>query len=560
MRSIVSRVSQFFGHPAIVPVRLPPPGKLVRSELATFARQLSDDARANFGIEDLHQIQFPMRDVREVYNLILSERHTEISAIEWMLAVLDKDDFDKGEPQLASKTASLVWRHARHYVAARRTLVLLSLKRIVEEARAVGNAIQMGHHDGALDSFPFEMARSLRDSQHLAITWDADDGKFLAALASTDAYEPLMRECERRLQTPREFSLEVLETVLPAGVNDGVLAKMGAIVRNRTSFEARFSDWISRCLDEGTTKARAGLTSTLLEHLPRAAWEDPGVRPLTKWVKENALPNVPRSLFHSLTTKAQTILKQWLGEITYRDFEQVARRIHDRIIPRLPISNPDKAQNALGRRFSFWENYASHFLRVSMFIPPTVFTSLSAEFEDKMRTGSLHELADHQHDGEICVFETEEFIIIEFLRGRHSETRILKHSPALSTALFGQDVRLNSHHFRALTDFEIRRPLDHQFLWQAAHVKILAKLGLRPALPNNARFKSDLDNRDNFTVGHMLLQESPRWPEREESLQRANWPDCLIPLERRASQSVGGWVSSDDNKVHNRAWFSEQDD
>jgi hypothetical protein len=551
VRSIFSRILQFSGHHAIEPVQLPPPGKLVKSELAVFVKHLSYEARANFGIEDLQQIQFPMRDIRDVYHLIMNHRHSEVSAMEWMLAVLDKDDFDEYAPQLASETASMVWRHARHNVAARRTLVLLALKRIVEEARAVGNISQTEHHDSTLDSFPYKMARSLRESQHLASTWDADDGKFIAALVSTDAYEPLMQECERRLQTPREFCLDVLQTVLPAGINDGVLAKLGSIVRRRTSFEGKFSEWVSRCLDEGTTTARAGLTSTLLEHLPRAAWEDSGVRPLTRWVKENALPNVERSLFRSLTPKAQTILKQWLGEITYRDFEQVARRIHDTIIPRLPIARPDKAQNALGRRFSFWENYASHFLRVSLFIPPSVFTSLSLEFVDKMRTGSLHELADHQHDGEICVLETENFIIIEFLRGRHSETRILKQSRALSSAFFGQNPHLNSHHFRALTHYEIRRPLDHQYLWQAAHVKILAQLGLLPALPNSARFKSDLDNHDNFTVGQMLLQEPPphKGLERERSLQDINWPNCLLPLENRAHQMVGDWVTTADSEV-----------
>jgi hypothetical protein len=517
--ALVVRLSQ--------PVRMLAPIPAVELETTRYARWKAREGEVRFGAETRSRVRFPHRPIDEIMDDVVAERWHEIASIEWFVLVRNLDAWLSRQTQRPRfEVGERIWSHARGQFALRRALVLCSI-----------NTLFRAESDQRL-----QLPRCLRDGIRYASRWESEEGLFLAALSGADAYEPLLDGCMQRWETPTAFGMRVLGVRLPQGTTDNVLLRLGSVVhRNRHRFDAQLANWIEACLNDGSTHARAALTSRLLEQLPREAWSAKGVGRLANWVRKHALQSSEDSLWSELSEEAQRQLKTWLGEITYQDFETIVQHIAFRGIAG-PLS--DAEVNQLRKRISFWKNYTGQFERMRLLLPKATYLAVKNSGLLQKMSSSVSPLCSSsgEYAMEVAIFSTQEFIIVEFLRS-DAECRILLYDRELADVLFDEDVSLSVHHLRLLGTFEVCEPLDHKYIWQSIAYETLLALGVTLDSPNAPVHFFELQ-ADGSTKSWALLVKKPsdtNWAERGNGIWR--WRG-VGPYEREAlSQPLGGWAA-----------------
>lgn len=113
--------------------------------------------------------------------------------------------------------------------------------------------------------------------------------------------------------------------------------------------------------------------------------------------------------------------------------------------------------NQLLRRSEFWKFYSDRFERIRILLPQKTFNTVGNQIK-----GDVDILKDDgSNPTEICIFDFGEWFVVEFFRGKGSETRLFPKNLKNQQILFDQH-QLSVKQIRCLGG----DTHDHAYLWQ----------------------------------------------------------------------------------------------
>jgi EH_Signature domain len=127
--------------------------------------------------------------------------------------------------------------------------------------------------------------------------------------------------------------------------------------------------------------------------------------------------------------------------------------------------------NQLCRRKTFWANYSNRFEKLRILLPQTSLDAIGYQLK-----GDVDLLEDDGSDTtEVCIFDFGEWLVVEFFRGKGSETRLFPNNAKNQQLLFNES-RLSVKRIRCLGGDKH----DHLYLWQIFCPQWLAEKGIQP--------------------------------------------------------------------------------
>jgi hypothetical protein len=243
-------------------------------------------------------------------------------------------------------------------------------------------------------------------------------------------------------------------------------------------------NWLLRCLNEMSLfEHQVNAVNYLLIHVSKeVASKYP---PLIAWVKDN-YSNAEK--IHRLSEQARQKLREWIGAINYADFQSLV----DLILQRLQLENFEAKQ--LKSRSKFWSFYSDRFENIRILLPQKTFNTIGNEIKQ-----DIDILNDDVSDPtEICIFDFGEWFVVEFFRGRGSETRLLSKNSKNQQILFGQH-QLSVKQIRCLGG----DTHDHVYLWQYYCCQWLRS---RRIYPNPGTQPSQTPTEDKLRRRRITLQ------------------------------------------------------
>ncbi|MDB9312028.1 EH signature domain-containing protein [Spirulina sp. CS-785/01] len=273
------------------------------------------------------------------------------------------------------------------------------------------------------------------------------------------------------------------------------------------------------CFTEISDEAQVKEVEYLLLHYPK----EKAVRfsQLIKWLQKYYGSATRGSRWEQLSVSAQTALNNWMGALQYGYFRDLVEQLL-RILTLQPWEI-----NQLRSRSKFWSNYSDRFRRIHIFLPPSSQTKLGRNFQHQ-------DISLLQEDGsdmtEVCVFDFGELCIVEFFRGRGSETRVFSsfNNPQylqLKQVLF-EGNKLSIKKIRSLGG-EVH---DHQYVWQYFCEKFLRERGIYPN-EEVTQFIGIPAPHNQYDRNTGLQKPSPQQlQDREEKLHR--WNKTMKAIER----------------------------
>ncbi len=239
-----------------------------------------------------------------------------------------------------------------------------------------------------------------------------------------------------------------------------------------------------------------------------------------------------------LTPDAIRALPEWLGRLTFKEFERSASRLAEVFDDRESLRGSNAGGQLLSR-LAFWSNYSTRFLRFRLFLPSDL--AGLAEVENalgRQREGVGRSLACSQDAVELAVFLFPSHIVVEPLVER-LETRVLHRSPELERRLFDSGGSLTIAEVRVLGG----TALDHLYFWQYYCWKTLYELGIEPnadlrqftmyAVRDRRRFTRPLNKK-----GRLSPPSNKQQKERDRAMK--TWQQRLADSEREAAR----WMRS----------------
>ncbi|TAE58443.1 MAG: hypothetical protein EAZ87_13495 [Nostocales cyanobacterium] len=215
-------------------------------------------------------------------------------------------------------------------------------------------------------------------------------------------------------------------------------------------------NWLLRCFEQMEETEEITSVEYILNYLPASIV---GRYPeLVNWLKTNYNNSSKQS---KLSSQARQKLRIWIGAVNYQDFYTLV----DLIINRIGIT--EREENQLSKRKGFWNNYSNSFTRIKILLPVRSYQIINHDLRADQDVQRLQ--SDGSDETEICIFDLgENGFIVEFFRGRGSETRIFPKNDYIKSVLFGSQP-LSVKRIRKLGG----EAHDHALAWQWSCEKLL---------------------------------------------------------------------------------------
>jgi|GEM_PF-6496061 len=397
-----------------------------------------------------------MRSLRQLKELVLKRELGSIRLVEWLAILGDRLSWTRED---ATYTALPIWQKALDD-GTLLTMIVIRLTRGTDGAGVLDRPM--------IEAFAQVKADLLRLDRDLAQVVDC----------LTDVPYAARRLAElgrNRKLTPRELVLQVrLNPDLPV-VHDAIGYCLDGFIRQA---EASLDAWVVACLETQAPTLRREAVKRILTDIPKRFLEQMPL--LVRWIRDRFGPGQPEHA--CLDTATRNRLRDLMGAITYRDFERLVKKLATR------YGNiwAGYELNRLERRCAFWSNYQDSFRDLKVFLPSEVKGDLDmlglAPSTVSILDGRDIRTYDHTQSTEVCVFETDEYLLIEFFRGNGSETAIIRSTETTRNFLFKTE-GLSVKKIRRFIASHDPVKLDHVFLWQGVNERALHARGIRPGDP-----------------------------------------------------------------------------
>ncbi|MBE9210623.1 hypothetical protein IQ244_29795 [Nostoc sp. LEGE 06077] len=429
---------------------------------------------------NLTETKTSIPSVDKVLEAIEQGKADQLSQLEWIYCLHAKPKWDQQNIDCASKTSDAIWKIAISNLWLQHQLLWrLALYHGSQEKQALAKSL--------VESFDVfansDLLSHLLPVQILRIISNKQAGIQLAKIA-----------CEQHLS--QTDILNKIQGILPVWIPlfSEFIDYISPYFTTINSPKSQQVKWLLNCLDTMSDSQQIKAVDYLLTNVANDIATHHTL--LVDWLRNNYRNG---ENWYKLSDSARQKLREWIGGINYGDFQKLV----DILLSKLSLR--DFESNQLRKRRDFWVDYSNRFEKLRILLPQTSQTAIGYQIQ-----GDVDLLEDDGSDPtEVCIFDFGEWFVVEFFRGRGSETRLFPKNAQNQQILFGQST-LSVKRIRSLGGYKH----DHVFLWQVFSRTWLENKGI---LPNRDTQPSTNPTEDKLQERKYKLE---RWKRDIESLEQ----------------------------------------
>jgi hypothetical protein len=379
----------------------------------------------------LPDVKVSIPTVDKVLEAIEQGKADQVSQLEWIYCISAKEEWDNQNLNRSQSTSSKIWQVAIYNSWLQHQLIWrLALYCNGQKERVLPKSI--------VDSFGIfannEKIKTLLKVKVILAINSENTGKKLAKIA-----------CEYNFNRA-EFINEI-KSDIPVWIsvfNQFIeyIAPHFCTINNPSNQQV---SWLLSCLQEMSKIQQLTAVDDLLinidenianQHSQLVAWLSQNYRSGENWL--------------GLSELARKKLRNLIGAINYGDFQRLVELI-------LPTLSSQKQKDQIEARQEFWRKYSNRFEKIRILLPQNSYNFLGNKI-----AGDIDVLKNDGSDPtEVCIFDFGDWIVVEFFRGRGSETRLLPKTSKNQQILFNES-QLSVKCIRCLGG----EKHDHVYLWQ----------------------------------------------------------------------------------------------
>ncbi|MCL1143214.1 EH signature domain-containing protein [Shewanella gaetbuli] len=319
----------------------------------------------------------------------------------------------------------------------------------------------------ALDGKPSSIVYQLLETMEIARTTKGLDSivsqkiDWLLALYKSD-FKVMILDCYSKKMTPKQ-RVKSLRLPLANTYIQKVASLIISVLQENLHTKSDVL-WITSCFYSlDTTKDRIKYCDEFVRKLQIDTYGEVS----TTIIEEHCLPMKKDTYWYELSVEARALLKRKFNLSNFFELKLITRMLCSQNAAQ-QLALEEFEQRQIKSRASFWSNYSERFNRIRVLLPQTSYEYI----EEQMRAipANVEVLkACSNFQTEILIFELEKVIIVEFLRGQFSETRIFKNIEWNAKALFNN----GALSIKDILDFVQADIHDHLTSWQHFCEKLL---------------------------------------------------------------------------------------
>lgn len=417
----------------------------------------SFDEFLELGITDDSTPSFPPKTLRQIVGLVSTQRSDEVHVFEWLEAIENDIQWSNLNEQERERACIAVWTG----VGSQLVLGDIALFKM-------GLAL-----DGKPTSVVSDLVESIDVARTVPIWSEIDQAKldWLLALKVKD-FDEMASLCYQGKQTlsgyikflrlPQSNSYKAeLSNRLLSPISDGDLSDYDDV-------------WLAdNFYALETTHQRVNFCEGFIGKLEQFDYGEQ----CAEIIEQHCFPLKKNSYWPQLGGVSKAILKKKFGLTSYFDLHAISAALYSEEAA-IQLDFNDYQTRQIRSRSKFWSNYSSRFERVRVLLPSESYKWVESQ------NGALSEFvhllpSSTNTDSEIYIFELDDLLVVEFLRGTIAETRFYKKSDWNAQKLFDSE-SLTSEKIRTMTQLEVH---DHLDFWQHYCEKLLRTKF--KVLPNN---------------------------------------------------------------------------
>lgn len=395
---------------------------------------------------NLPDVTISIPSVDKVLEAIEQGKADRVSKLDWVYCIHAKAQWDQQNIDRCRKTSAAIWKVAISNLWLQHQL----LWRL---ALYYGDRQEQVLAQSLAESFDIfansDLVSHLLPVQIIRVFCNKQAGRELAKIA-----------CEQRVN--RTELLNIIKEDLPIWIplfsrfiED--ITPYFTTIRSQDQQQVR---WLLSCLDEMSDSQQIKAVNHLLTNVSNDIANNHSL--LVDWLRNNYRNS---ENWYKLSDQARQRLREWIGGINYADFQKLVNLILKK------LDFPDFESKRLCSRRNFWASYSNRFERLRILLPTTSQIAIGYQIQ-----GDVDLLEDDGSDPtEVCIFDFGEWFVVEFFRGRGSETRLFPKNSRNEQILFGEST-LSVKRIRCLGGDKH----DHEFLWQFFCRQWLANKGINP--------------------------------------------------------------------------------
>jgi len=467
-------------------VNMPMPSPVLPEQLM---RLIARNGGASFGEEKSGAIRgVPPRPMEEVASLVLKGDFVDIRPLEWALLLRSGNVWEHSE---ASALATQVCIAANSNASLEHKLSIRFADAMAGNKRAMAGVLR-----NAVHHYQFRG----RFQKRWKLLQNLDKGKVrMVADELANRNKETVQEGFDAVGAPawQPLVLKVAVELPDAMFRHAAFRKRDIAQANRE----HMGRWLIRSMEALSVEDMIKVADRLA-----GAFRREGTQVVRKWCAEliewlaaTIGPGAHGNAWAALKDESRNVFAELFGKLRYQDFSRMVDMIAGHIAS-LPSTEENQRQTKqLQSRKLFWMHYSNHFLQIRLLAPKSTHDQLKQDF------GNMVELLtqDGSPESEVCILETERFIIVEFMRGRGSETRFFLPTKANRKCLM--EGRLGCKRIRSMQSAKVH---DHAFLWQGELIQWLHNHGMQPN-PDVTHFKGVKRGHNRYDRKSGRLMEPP---------------------------------------------------
>ncbi len=438
-------------------LKKPTPKELLKLAHGSVSEMLESPNLSNLSSGIDLQINKLPRRIDDIINDIVNDEFDNITLLEWIYCFFSKADWDKSNPNKSKSTSQRIWQIAQTKEAIK---LRLFWRLVIFYFRQDDQVLAPSLAETFFDKF-----KPQNQNEKLSF-------EIIKCLEPPSSYECLANICLSEYLLPDEL---LKKQLLPwkIKIND----QISLVEKIQIYFPYAFkkiskpnekqANLLLTCLENISYKHQLTMVENLLIKVSPEIGSN--IPKLVNWLKNNYGLSSINSRWNELSPNARLALRKWIGAVNYKDFEKLVYLIIDRI-------NLEQWEiNQLKSRKVFWSNYTDKFERIRILLPSSSVEVL----KNNITSEDITELIDdNSQDTEVCIFEFDQWFIVEFFRGVGSETRIFSKSDELDNLFF----KTNDISLKKLRRLPISRKdvHDHRYCWQSDCEKLLREKEIGP--------------------------------------------------------------------------------
>lgn len=443
-----------------------------------------------------------VRTVDEILEVIQQGYSESISPLEWIYCLHTKANWDKDHPEDACQISKSIWDVAIENPNLAYLLDSLLLYRL---------ALYYSGDKTALSSSLAEcflaFAQRVRSTRSLKVD-------ILEAISSATPSQALAKLSWQKLILPQQLLTQASlpSWILPAKETYIVHLFIESSAPSKEQVELLLS-----CLNSISLEQQIQNVNSLLAKIPTQVGSQ--LPKLVNWLKDHYRTG---KLWASLSEHSKKALRDWIGAINYSDFQNLVELIQSKLYLE------GWEENQLKKRKGFWTNYSTRFERLRILLPQKLIDAIGSHLK-----GSFESLVPDGSDStEICIFDFGNWFVVEFFRGKGSETRLFEKNIESEKQLFGLNP-LSVKKIRSLGG----KTHDHVFCWQFYCERWLRQQEIYPD-EGTQYFKGVPRNYSQYSPSTGLPNPS-RSDQEQRNSKLSYWNRDLEQLERDARDYCG---------------------